>query len=279
MGEMSKESTTKDATPETQRKTRPRKDATPVGGSGIIWGMAIKIVFKPGILPTLATLVLLPVLLSLGMWQWHRADYKRGLQKAYAEQSDTSPLSLAEALSDPEGRRYFPLSISGHYLADRQFLVDNQFYQHQLGYYVLTPFVTDDGKTLLVNRGWVAREAAGKIQLGEGHLRLKGRVGTAPAKTFLLGENIYPGSTWPKTIQAIKLPDLSASLNTPLEPVILLLSPLAANGFTREWQPQGLTPEKHMGYAVQWFAFATLLMVLFVVLNLKKRDEHESKAS
>lgn len=241
--------------------------------------MAIKIEFKPKLLPAIATLVMLPVFLSLGMWQWHRADYKRGLQKAYAEQSDTRPLSLVTALTDPFRYRYFPLSVAGHYLADRQFLVDNQFYQHQLGYYVLTPFLTDDGKTLLVNRGWVARAAVNKIAVNEGHLRLVGRVGTAPSKTFLLGQNIYPGSTWPKKIQAVKLLDLSASLNTPLEPVILLLSPRAENGFTRNWQPQGLTPEKHMGYAVQWFAFATLLMVLFVVLNLKKRDEHESKAS
>lgn len=244
-----------------------------------MWLMAIKIEFKPRLLPAIATLVMLPVFLSLGMWQWHRADYKRALQKVYAEQSDTRPLSLTQALADPLGHRYFPLSIAGHYLGDRQFLVDNQFYQHQLGYYVLTPFLTDDGKTLLVNRGWVARGAANKIAVSVGHQRLVGRVGTAPSKTFLLGENVYPGSTWPKKIQAIKLRDLSATLNTPLEPVILLLSPLAENGFTRDWQPQGLSPEKHMGYAVQWFAFATLLMVLFVVLNLKKRDEHESKAS
>lgn len=238
----------------------------------------MRIVFKPGLLPTIATLVLLPILLSLGMWQWHRADFKRALQKAYAEQRDHQPLTLTEAIRDPNGLRYFPLSISGHYVSGQQFLLDNQFYQHQIGYYVLTPFVTDEGKTLLVNRGWVARADAHHFKIDDNHRTLTGRVGTAPKKTFLLGENIHPSATWPKTIQAIKLPDLSQSLNTPLEPVILLLSPLAEGGFTRDWQPQGLTPEKHMGYAVQWFAFATLLVVLFVSLNLKKRDEHESKA-
>lgn len=240
--------------------------------------ISMKIVFKPGVLPTLATLVLLPVLLSLGMWQWHRADYKIALRKAYNEQSGNHPLSLDEALRDPEGQRFFPLSVSGHYLPAWQFLVDNQFYQHQIGYYVLTPFVTDEGKTLLVNRGWIARAGAHHLQIDDHHQLLTGRVGMAPKKTFLLGENIHPSATWPKTIQAIKLSDLSRSLQTPLEPVILMLSPLADHGFIRDWQPQGLSPEKHRGYAIQWFAFATLLVVLFIVLNVKKRDENESKA-
>ena len=55
-----------------------------------------------------------------------------------------------------------------------------------------------------------------------------------------------------------------------LEPVILLLNPGEPRGFARDWQPQGLSPEKHRGYALQWFAFATLLGGLFLVLNLRK---------
>ncbi|MDQ2994969.1 MAG: SURF1 family protein [Pseudomonadota bacterium] len=241
--------------------------------------MLTNTVFKPGLLQTLATMVLLPILLSLGMWQWHRADSKVAQQKAYAEQTDSHPLSLNEVLTDPVGHRFYPISVSGHYIASEQFLLDNQFYQHQLGYHVLTPFVTDEGRTLLINRGWIARSAAGKIALDDSHQRVIGRVSTPPTKTFLLGENIHPSAAWPKTIQALKLRDLSHAMEKPLEPVIILLSPLAKHGFVRDWQPQGISPEKHRGYAVQWFAFAALLMILFVVLNLKKRGNNESKAS
>ena len=47
------------------------------------------------------------------------------------------------------------------------------------------------------------------------------------------------------------------------------------DGFVRDWKPSGLTPERHLGYAFQWFALALTLAVLVLVSFLKSRESPE----
>jgi len=231
--------------------------------------------FKPTFWPTLGTIIVFPILIALGIWQWQRAEYKAALLAHYNNQSGKTTLTLEQALKDPEGLRYFTLRVRGQYLNEHQFLQDNQFHQHQVGYYVLTPFVTDSKRVILVNRGWVHKAIPQQqLQLSSQVVSLVGRVSVMPSRTFYLGENVLNPTIWPRLIQVIKGPELSAALGHQLEPVILLLDPGEPNGFVRDWQPTGLPPEKHRGYALQWFAFATLLVVLFLVLNIKRRGHH-----
>lgn len=232
--------------------------------------------FRPTFWPTLATLILLPLFIWLGLWQWHRAEYKQLLLDNYSFQAGQTALSLEQALQDPEGFRYFKLEVQGHYLNQKQFLQENAYrndtpnYEEKLGCYAITPFLTDSGKVILVNRGWVPKDInQSQLQLSENTVTLKGRVSIAPTRTFYLGENIRTPNAWPCRIQVIKIKELSDLLGQKIEPVILLLNPQEPHGFVRHWQPQGLPPEKHRGYALQWFAFAALLSLLFIMLNLR----------
>ncbi len=228
--------------------------------------------FRPTLWPTVATLIFLPLFISLGLWQWHRAEYKQHLMDHYSAKSAQTGLSLERALLDPEGFRYYRLKLQGHYMAQRQFLQENQFNEHRLGYYVLTPFLADSGQLILINRGWVPREFNQKdLNLNSSPLALEGRVSVAPSRTFHLGKNLKNSDAWPRQIQVIKIDELSSALGQKIEPLIVLLNPDEPAGFARNWQPQGLPPEKHRGYALQWFAFAALLAILFLSLNLKRK--------
>lgn len=237
-----------------------------------------KLRFKPTLWPTLGAIILLPMLISLGLWQWHRAEYKQQLLDHYTQQGQ-APLTIDEALKDPEGFRYFPLRLHGHYLPDKQFLQDNQFYEHQVGYYVLTPFITDSQQILLVNRGWITKQLPhSQLELSSKPTTLTGRVSAPPTRTFHLGDNFTNhSSSWPKVMQVIKLGELSSALSQPLQPILLLLNPDQSDGFVRDWQPQGLPPEKHRAYSLQWFALATLLVVLFIVLNIRQRNSYDRR--
>jgi cytochrome oxidase assembly protein ShyY1 len=67
-----------------------------------------------------------------------------------------------------------------------------------------------------------------------------------------------------------------ATANEPeprLEERWLLLSDADPAGYLREWQPfaTGKGPEQNWGYAIQWWSFAVLLLVLYFSLNLRKR--------
>jgi surfeit locus 1 family protein len=52
----------------------------------------------------------------------------------------------------------------------------------------------------------------------------------------------------------------------------LLLDASAPDGYRRDWKPYAKGPEQNWSYAIQWWSFAVLLLVLFVIMNLKKRD-------
>src|SRR6185312_11348887 len=54
-----------------------------------------------------------------------------------------------------EVRRFQRVSVAGRYDAMYQFLLDNRINEGRAGYEVLTPLDLDDGRTVLVNRGWV----------------------------------------------------------------------------------------------------------------------------
>lgn len=240
----------------------------------MIFNLIKPLSFRPTFWPTLGTVILLPLFISLGLWQWHRAEYKQSLLDHYSSQAGQPALSLEQALQDPEGFRYFKLEAQGHYLNQKQLLQENQFYEHQLGYYVLTPFLTDSGKVILVNRGWISKNFnPSQLQLSENAITLKGRVSLAPSRTFYLGDNIRDPKAWPRLIQVIKMEEVSSLLGQKIEPVIVLLSAQEPNGFARNWQPQGLPPEKHRGYAFQWFSLAVLIIILYLGLNTTlKRD-------
>jgi cytochrome oxidase assembly protein ShyY1 len=51
---------------------------------------------------------------------------------------------------------------------------------------------------------------------------------------------------------------------------MLLLDPGAADGYVRDWQPPGLAPARHWAYAIQWWAFALTLIVLWIVLAVRR---------
>jgi cytochrome oxidase assembly protein ShyY1 len=64
--------------------------------------------------------------------------------------------------------------------------------------------------------------------------------------------------------------ELSAAFGSVLERRMLLLDPGAADGYVRDWQPPGLAPARHWAYAIQWWAFALTLIVLWIVLAVRR---------
>ena len=239
--------------------------------------------FRPTWLPTLATLVLLPVLIGLGLWQWQRAEQKQDLQQAYQARLEQPAIAL-QALSAPAEELYRQVSASGYYDDAQQILLDNQIHKGQAGYLVYTPLRLDDtqNKAILVNRGWIAMSADRELPLPliaalqEGLVRVIGRLGRPPNPGILL-DNPNSG-IWPKVVQHIDYEELSQALGYDLETAVILLDPAEPNGFLRDWNPTfgGFGPERHIGYAVQWFALAATLLVIYFVMNLKRSSNRKT---
>lgn len=64
---------------------------------------------------------------------------------------------------------------------------------------------------------------------------------------------------------------ISQFLHKSVYPFIIRLNNHADNGYLREWPVVAMAPERHYGYALQWFAIALVILILFIALNLKKK--------
>ncbi|MCC5858791.1 MAG: SURF1 family protein [Ectothiorhodospiraceae bacterium] len=234
--------------------------------------------FRPGLVPTLATAVLFPVLLSLGFWQLDRAAQKEAILEAHDRMADRPALDLNRDRIDAEGSWYRRAVAQGRFDGEHQFLLDNQTHRRTVGYHVLTPYRLADGEmAVLVDRGWVpmgdSRARLPDIRLDTGLETIHGHLDQGPPTGLRLGGIADGESGWPLRIQYVDYAELSQRLGYPLLPVVLRLDPGLPGGYVREWRPQhptGFGPERNRGYAVQWFALATALLIIFVGVNLKR---------
>lgn len=233
--------------------------------------------FTPGLWPTLAVLVLLPLLCGLGVWQLARAEQKRELFTQFAAGSTQPDMTLASALAT-DSPRYKHVRLSGHYLSARQFLLDNMIVNGHAGYMVLTPFALDQGGAVLVNRGWVPltgeRSKLPPIDVTGTPRSVTGRLDRLPRPGLVLqGEGPLPAH-WPRVVQFPDMPALAAALETTLSDYQVLLDTQAPDGYVRQWQPAEFGPERHLAYAFQWFGLAVALLVIYIVVNLHRDPEH-----
>ncbi|WP_019216188.1 SURF1 family cytochrome oxidase biogenesis protein [Legionella tunisiensis] len=58
-------------------------------------------------------------------------------------------------------------------------------------------------------------------------------------------------------------------------PFIIRLDKSEADSYVREWAVVAMPPERHYAYALQWFAIAFVILILFIALNLKKTNEDD----
>lgn len=224
-------------------------------------------------MPTLAVILLLPLLISLGFWQMHRAVAKQQLLDQFTLRSHQAP--------QPLGRYeqiYTPVQVTGHYDNTHSILLDNRIVNHQPGYDVIIPFIPADGKpAVLVNLGWIPRSACHQnwehcletlSSNWQGQVTIVG-LSQVPEHNLVLA---HPKMAlrWPLLVEDLRLDELSEILNRPLYAYILLLSS-GAQGVIPHWDMvTSVTPARHRGYAIQWLALALTLFVLYFKLNIRK---------
>lgn len=232
------------------------------------------------IIPTLAYLCLLPLLLALGVWQLDRAEQKREFLKLQEQGGVAEALHLSTAIEDnAETLRYRKVDAAGSYDESHQFLIDNQISGGKAGYFVLTPFILKgEAKAVLVNRGWIPlnqdRSVLPDLSINKMQTTISGRINNFPSVGIKLAGAELPTDTWPSVVQVVDSEILAKKLGYPLFQFQIELDKDLADGFKREWHTTTIMlPEQHTAYAIQWFALALTLTILFIWYGRKKKDE------
>lgn len=242
----------------------------------------MKYTFKPDLIPTLAFLVILPCLVALGFWQLDRAEQKRAILAGMDHARTEAPLTLTQAMTDLKAQAYYGIQLEGRFLPDEDMLLMHANEHNQVGYYVLTPFATEyqgENVYLLVNRGFTPAKSPaplrGSAPFAKGATSqrqvIRGIITRPQPTRFILGETVPDPKAKPLMVQRTDLEAITQVTGRTYLPLVVLAEGELGDGLLRDWQLNVMPPEKHLGYALQWFALALCLVIIYIVVNLRKR--------
>ena len=239
---------------------------------------------------TLVALALIPTMIELGFWQLHRHEHKVALNKVISQSLTATPVP-AESVTAPgqhikHADLYRRVTAKGTFDTAHEVVVRRRTNADgEVGYHVLTPFDLDDGRVLIVNRGWInsggSQTAFPKIPApAKGEITVTGRL--MPDETT--------GDSGIKNVQG--LPDRQVMLISS-EQQARRLGKQVLGGYIEQTAPEseGGSPElipdpehgdigPHMAYAIQWWLFSAGIPVGWVILvRRERRDRAEAAAA
>jgi surfeit locus 1 family protein len=230
--------------------------------------------FDPEWRITLFTAVMVALMIWLGLWQLQRADEKGALAAAFQQRQAQPPALLSELWGEPPAAlAYAPVRLNGKFLSDEYFLLDNRISGGRFGYEVLGILQLGDGSgAVLVNRGWIAgdpsRRELPEVPQVAGQVNLTGHVYVAPGAPYLLAEQQLQAG-WPKRIQAVEMgimqPPIMAITRGSVFPYPVRIDADSSGALRVDWKVVNVSPQKHQGYAVQWFAMAAVLFIFYML--------------
>ena len=184
---------------------------------------------------------------ALGNWQSRRAEEKRALG------------------AQLEKNR---VALNGTFLPDYTVFLDNKIRNHRVGYEVVTPLRVD-GESVLVNRGWIeagrTRDVLPKVRTPVGEVRIEGVVLERLPRVLQIEKNESG-----KVRQTLDIGEFAAQTGLRLRPFFLEQHSPADDGLARDWPRPDAGVAMHQSYSLQWYSFAVLAAVLFIVLSFRR---------
>jgi surfeit locus 1 family protein len=228
--------------------------------------------FRPYPGMTFACAILFAILCGLGVWQLERLQWKLALIARVNGHMAAAPLPLDRIIAmDADGAQYRRVALSGHFDHAREAFV----FTTDAGapvYHVLTPFTTDDGKVLMVDRGEVLKEkldpatrASGNIA-GEIHVTGVWRAPDAP------GAFTPPPDTAHRIWYARDLTAIAQADHLTLAAPVVIEADATPNpgGWPKGGQTVVSFRNQHLSYAVTWFGLALGLLGIWLAYHISK---------
>jgi surfeit locus 1 family protein len=191
------------------------------------------------------------ILISLGVWQLQRLEWKEAIIAEIDARIGADPVALP-ADPDPARDRYLPVTARGDLTGEAlQVLVSTR--TEGAGHRIISAFVLEDGRSIMVDEGYVRR--GGELRPG-------------PAEGVTVTGNLH----WPDEVDnwtpepdlsdglffARDVPAMAAALGT--EPVLIIARDIEGTAPRATAMPVGTEgiPNDHLGYAIQWFGLAAV---------------------
>ncbi len=226
---------------------------------------------RPKPIPLLMTVVAAGLMCVLGFWQVERLIEKELLIHKLEKAAKETPLeSLPTTVQDWRKHRFYNARISGRFLPIAEFHIAARYHKGTLGYHVFNPFQLDDGRIVLVNRGWIPTELKDKSRrdfLDSSSQTLLVQIRTSNERNYFTPENQPDENIWfgrdmgeMRGYSGILIEPFSVDVIGEVEDGTY---PIPSGGKIK-------LHNNHLGYAITWFAIGFGVLFVSLMYHRKK---------
>ncbi len=224
-------------------------------------------VYRRLLIPSLSTVVMLAILISLGTWQIYRLHWKEGILARIAAAEAAPPVPLGQQ-SDPDAPDpYTKVSVSGRFRFDQaaEFGADVRDTRAgpTLGSYQIVPLTREHGLTIMVDRGWIPQTPEAPLDDPAGRVAVTGYVRPGDVPHWFSPADDRAARMFytldPKAIGA------AVGVRDPAPFVLVALGPSATGSYPAPAHHLPRPPNNHLSYVITWYGLALSLVVIFGV--------------
>ncbi len=225
--------------------------------------------FKPRLIPTIFTVPALILLFSLSFWQFQRLNWKQNIINEIVVQNNLPSIELP-AHVDLVEMLYRKVKLRGHFIHNKEMHLygGSRQFKGENGYYIFTPLKLDDGRIIVVNRGWVTeKKKEAKLRpetITAKEVEIEGSIMESEARPLYVHDNQLDNNLW----FYIDLNQMKEFLKEPIENFYVLAKEVPGTS------PRGknLSPNlrnDHLAYALTWLFSAFALIIIYIVYHQK----------
>jgi surfeit locus 1 family protein len=236
-------------------------------------------VFRPTFWPTLFTVPALIALIGLGTWQVERLQWKENLIAMRTSRSSGAPIPLPVDDAKPEGYEFSKVRVEGRLLNDKEMFLAARSLNGNVGFHVVTPMVGEDGRAILIDRGWIPSERKDPATRRDGELAgkvaVEGLLRGSQVGNWLVPDNEPQHNVW----FYVDVPAMAAWAGLANQRPYFIEAGPAPNpgGYPIGGQSHIELPNNHLQYAITWYSFAVSLAVIYYLYHRNLARDEQAK--
>ena len=217
--------------------------------------------------PALFGIVGTAILLSLGIWQMQRLEWKQAILAEIDARIAGAPVPLPQE-PVPAEDRFRPVVVEGS-LGAEELHVLTSTRAGGPGFRVISPFVTEDGRRILIDRGFVPEAAKAVPRPAADDVTVVGNLHWPDETDAFTPAPEREDNLW----YARDVPAMAEALGT--EPVLVVAREVPGDVVTPLPIDTSGVPNRHLEYAVTWFSLAASWIGMTALLLWRMRQRPE----
>ncbi|MCC3862460.1 SURF1 family protein [Pseudemcibacter aquimaris] len=231
--------------------------------------------FKPRLWPTIITLPILVCLLLLGNWQVERLDWKLDLISKIEARATSEPVELPQGMADQDELEYLHVTVTGRYDNAAEVTMYSVGPNGEPGYDLYAPLKLTDGRSIIINRGWVPEQIKDQNvrpeTLVDGEVTIIGLLRKPWEKLWYGPENDPAGNMW--FYGDVNGMAMHMGINAYF-PMFLYADKIDSdNGFPVAGRTEFNIVNNHLDYAMTWYGLSIVLIVIYLIAHIRKKEQ------